>query len=564
MRDLPASILRSVEVAIVVVDSVGDVVFANPYASTLFGLAGEEMSPDRLRGLIVDWSQASEALAAESSSRGTFDIRRPDGTVITVHAMTSHLYDDEVTVAGDDDEVTVAGAVTVTWNAEQERAAELLAQERTRAAQVSQFLADCSVAVGSSTNYEDGLTQLGRRCVPFLADICLIDAAEGHEVRRVVAAHHRADQRRLMQELEASYSPDPAGEHPAVAALRTGKASMSAQMSDEFLRLTTQDDEHLRIVKELNFQSYICVPLMARGRILGALTLVSCDAARRYGKEDLRLAREVAWRVSLLLDNARLFSESSHVAKVLQASLLPASLPEIPGIELAARYVAFGAGIDVGGDFYDVYSASYGAYVLTLGDVCGRGPEAAVTTGLIRHTLRSAVLKVRDPGQLVAMANEVLLRDATASEGFTTLLCGILRPRPGSARLSLANAGHPPPIVVRANGTVDTPTYGDRMIGVFDDATWRARSIELAAGDVLVAYTDGITEARREGELFGEERLVAVVQAHRGASVEAIADEVIASVRTFAGEEPADDLALIALRVSAPGGEEGVRTPPAG
>jgi len=150
------------------------------------------------------------------------------------------------------------------------------------------------------------------------------------------------------------------------------------------------------------------------------------------------------------------------------------------------------------------------------------------------------------------MANEVLLRDGSGSEGsFTTLLCGILRPRPGSARLSLANAGHPPPILVRANGSVDAAKYGEPMIGVFDDATWTTRSMELHAGDVLLAYTDGITEARRNGECFGEERLVSEVRAARGEPAEVIADRVIEAVRRFAGHEPADDLALIALRVAA-------------
>jgi len=544
LHDLPARVLHAAEIAIVAVDLSGRIRYANPYASSLYGLSGDALlgtrMEDLLAGAAVD-AQVAHAMANGGSWQGTFDIRHADGLPLTVHASTSPLYDDDG---------RAAGAVSVSWNAERERAAELLALERSRAAQVNQFLADCSVAVASSTEYEDGLAELGRRCVPFLADLCLIDVAEGPAVRRVVAAHHRREQRHLIEELEARYPPDPDGAHPAIEALRTGKAAMSAEMPDEFLRMTTQDDRHFGIVKELNFQSYICVPLMARGRILGSLTLVSCDPARRYGGADLHLAREVAWRVSLMLDNARLFSQSSHVAKVLQASLLPSSLPEIPGIELAARYVAFGAGIDVGGDFYDVFSAGYGAYILTLGDVCGRGPEAAVVTGLIRHTLRSAALNVRKPGLLVSMANEVLLRDGSGSEGsFTTLLCGILRPRPGSARLSLANAGHPPPILLRTDGTVEIPPNSDTIIGAFEDAQWSSRSLTLHPGDVLVAYTDGITEARREDELFGEERLVAVVLAARDRPTEEIADRIIAAVRAFAGHEPSDDLALIAMRV---------------
>jgi PAS domain S-box-containing protein len=544
---LEARILDLVETAIIAVDLSGRIIFVNPFASTLYGWTKEEMMSapaGELMAVAIDGAVEAEiaaAIANGGSWQGTFDVRRKDGTLITVHAIDSPLHDGE---GG------LAGVVSVGWSAERERAAELLALERSRAAQVSQFLADCSVALASTTDYEEALSELGQRCVHFMADLCLIDVAEGARVRRVVAAYNRGDQRELVEELEARYPPDPDGLHPAIEALRTGKATVSFEMSEDFLRTTTRDSVHYDIVKSLNFQSYICVPLRARGRILGALTLVSCDEARRYGADDLNMAREVAWRASLVLDNARLFSESSHVAQVLQASLMPPSLPDIPGIELATRYVAFGAGVEVGGDFYDVFNAGYGAWVLTLGDVCGRGPEAAVVTGLIRHTIRSTALTVRQPGRLLAMANEVLLHEGTDVHVFTTLLCGILRPRAGSARLSLANAGHPPPIIVRANGDVQTPKYGDIMIGVFDDAKWAAQSIDLHSGDILVAYTDGITEARRQGEFFGEDRLTAVLQEARAEPTEVIADRVIDAVRRFAGNEPTDDLALIALRVS--------------
>jgi serine phosphatase RsbU (regulator of sigma subunit) len=220
-------------------------------------------------------------------------------------------------------------------------------------------------------------------------------------------------------------------------------------------------------------------------------------------------------------------------------------------VEAAARYVAFGAGMEVGGDFYDMFSAGRGAWVFALGDVCGRGPEAAVVTGSIRHTLRSAALDVRQPGRLLSVANEVLLHDGNDAQLFSTLLCGILRPKSNSVRLALANAGHPPPIVVRADGSVEIPRNGDTIIGAFEDEEWTSLSLRLYPGDVLVAYTDGITEARRGGELFGEHRLIEVALAARGLPTEEIADRVIDAVRDFAGDEPNDDLALIALRVVA-------------
>jgi PAS domain S-box-containing protein len=543
--DLQSRILEVVETAIIAVDLTGRIVFANPFASVLYGWRREDLlglEARRLTSVVIGGSleaEIAEAIAAGETWEGTFDVRRADGSVVTVHAVDAPLHDERGELVG----IVSAGV-----DASRER--ERLIAEQTRAGQVSQFLADCSTALATSADYNDALAALGRSCVPFLADLCLIDVAVEGEVHRAVAAHHVPAQQALVDELEAHYPPDSHGDHPAVHALRSGAATVAPEMPDRFLRATTRDDTHFRIVKELNFQSYICVPLVARGRTLGALTLVSCDGARRYGTSDLEVALDVAGRAALVLDNARLLSESSHVARVLQASLMPPSLPAIPGVELAARYVAFGAGMEVGGDFYDVFSVGRGAWVFALGDVCGRGAEAAVVTGFIRHTLRSAALDIRQPGRLLSVVNEVLLHDTSEVHLFATLLCGVLRPNQKGVRIALANAGHPLPVVIRADGTVEMPRHGDTVVGAFAGASWSSRTLVLAPGDVLVGYTDGLTEARRGDEFFGADRLIEVVRAARGKPVEQIADEVIDAVRAFAGGVPSDDLALVALRAT--------------
>jgi PAS domain S-box-containing protein len=545
LLNLQSRILELIDTAIIAVDLHGRIIFANPYASTLYGWE----SVDLLGRLASDMTpmalspeteaEIAAAIARGGSWEGTFAVRRRDGSVITVRAIDSPLYD----AHGE-----MVGIVSAGIDATREREAELLIKERTRAAAVSQFLADCGTALASSVDYEEALRALGRSCVPFMADLCMIDVADARSVRRVVAAHHLPEMQEVVDELERRYPPDPNGAHPAIEALRSGATALASEMSDAFLRSTTRDEHHYQIVKQLNFTSYVCVPLIARGRILGALTLVTCGTDRPFDGSGLDLAKDVAGRAALVLDNARMLSESSYVAQVLQASLLPPSLPAIPGIELAARYVAFGAGMEVGGDFYDVFSVGRSAWVFALGDVCGRGAEAAVVTGSIRHTLRSAALEIRQPGRLVSVANEVLLRADTDVRLFATLLCGILRPHARGARIALANAGHPPPILVRADGTVEMPRNDDIIIGVFENMTWTTRTLALNEDDLLIAYTDGITEARRDGEFFGPERLAAVVQAARDRSIEEIADRVIDAVRDFAGQEPSDDLALIALR----------------
>jgi PAS domain S-box-containing protein len=543
---LQSRILDLVDTAIIAVDLDGQIIYANAHACKLYGWTREELlgTPAReMAALAIGATmeaEIAEAIGAGRSWEGTFDVRRKDGSLATIHCIDSPLYG----VDG-----SLAGIVSAGMDGCRERQAEVLLHERTRAAQVSQFLADCSSALASYLDYEQALGALGRLCVPFMADICLIDIAEAGQVRRMVAVHRDQEFQGLVEEMGRRFPPDPEGFHPAVQALRTGEPAVSPDMSEEFLKMTTRDPEHFRIVKKLNFQSFICVPLTAHGRILGALTLVSCDESRRYEPPDLAVAQEIAWRASLTIDNARIFTESAHVAQVLQASLMPPSLPTIPGVELAARYVAFGSGNEVGGDFYDVFSAGYGAWVLAVGDVCGRGPEAAAVTGLIRHTLRSAVLEVRQPGRLLSVANEVLRQDKADSELFSTLVCGILRARRNDVRISLANAGHPPPIVIRRDGSVEIQDHGDPIIGTFDDARWMTRALVLHVGDILVAYTDGITEARRGRDFYGEERLLSVLRESSGQPAESIADRVITSVQAFVGEELTDDVALIALRV---------------
>ena len=269
------------------------------------------------------------------------------------------------------------------------RAAEVEIDARRRAEEVQRFFAETSAVLSSSLAYPESFEQVGRLCVPFLADLCLIDVADEHGVRRLAAVHADPDKAALVAELEDRYEPDPYGAHPAASVVRGGRPEVAASMSDDFLRTTTRDARHLDIVKQLELTSYMCVPLEARGRTLGALTLVSSGSGRSFGPADLVLAEEFARRAGLALDNARLYSERDHVARALQSSLLPPSLPEIPGAKVTARYRAAGEGNEVGGDFYHVFQVDREAWWFVIGDVSGKGPEAAAIAGLAPHLARA-------------------------------------------------------------------------------------------------------------------------------------------------------------------------------
>jgi len=428
------------------------------------------------------------------------------------------------------------------------RAAEAEIAARRRAEEVQRFYAETSAALSLSLDYPESFEQLGRLCVPFLADLCLIDVAEESGVRRLAAVLADPDKKQLVAELETNYPPDRFGAHPAANVLRGGRPEVADEMPDAYLRATTRDDRHFRIVKALDFESYMCVPLEARGRVLGALTLVSAGSGRRFGPSDLALAEEFARRAGLAIDNARLYSERAHVARALQSSLLPPSLPAIAGTHVTARYQAAGEGNEVGGDFYHVFQVDERAWWFVIGDVSGKGPEAAAVAGLARHTLRAFGLQERSPRQLLRALHEMLLVDEHNAE-FCTVCCALLQTRRHGATLSIACGGHPPPIIRRADGTVDIASCRGPVLGMPVELMFEEQSVDLAPGDVVVLYTDGVTEVHHRNEpLFGEERLISVIR-RAGPDVDHIADDILAAVRDYGPPEPRDDLAVVVLQI---------------
>jgi Stage II sporulation protein E (SpoIIE)/GAF domain len=184
-------------------------------------------------------------------------------------------------------------------------------------------------------------------------------------------------------------------------------------------------DEQLEILREVGFASAMIVPLRARGRVLGTIALASAASDRRFTEDDLAMARELADRCALVLDNALLFAERSYIAETLQVGLLPAALPDIPQVELAAHYRAGREQADVGGDFYDVFGAG-GAWMFVIGDVVRKGAKAAAITGLARHTLRGAALYERSPAQMVRVLNRAMRDQFTDEEQFCT--AAVVRP----------------------------------------------------------------------------------------------------------------------------------------
>jgi serine phosphatase RsbU (regulator of sigma subunit) len=297
-------------------------------------------------------------------------------------------------------------------------------------------------------------------------------------------------------------------------------------------------------------RSYLAAPVVARtGEVLGALFLGHRDA-RAFDPRAEQLVAGMAAHLAVALEKADLLDERARVAKVLQETLLPPVLPDIPGVDTGARYRPTGSGNLVGGDFYDVFSTAEGEWGVVLGDVSGVGPEAAALTGIARYTIR-AVAADEEPSQVLRSLNDALNNQRTDDRFCTAVYLRVV-PGPKGVSVTLANGGHPPPLILRDNGSVEAIDGATGMLlGLFPDATIGEHDLELAAGDSIVLYTDGVIEARdRGGEQYGQERLEELLEACAGRTADGIARRVELAVIDHQGERTPDDVAVLVVRAA--------------
>lgn len=412
------------------------------------------------------------------------------------------------------------------------------------------FLADASAVLGGSLDVEEILQQLADLTVPHLADWCVIDVVDGGQLVPAAAAHADPTKTARVRTVQAHYVYD--DPHGPGKVARTGEPELLETVTDEQLAFLAHDHAHLALMRALQPGSAVAVPLFARGRSLGAITLVrSAWAQQRYTATDLDMLQEMAHRAAIAIDNAALYTERARTARMLQQALLPPSLPDPPGLALAAAYDT-ADDADIGGDFYDVIATDQG-WLMVLGDVCGKGVEAAALSSLARHTVHAAALHHADPAGVLGVLNDALTHHECA-ESFCTAVCAHLRLDTDPARVTIASGGHPPALVRRRDGDVE-PVNGDgTLLGVFDDPQLTATDVTLRAGDLVLLYTDGLSEARRRGQLFGVEGLAAAL----GAAAKLDADALVAHVHAAAEswqDSQRDDMAVLAaqLRPSPPG-----------
>jgi PAS domain S-box-containing protein len=538
------------------------IVFVNPAFEEISGYPADEVLGYNCRFLQADdrdqpaLEELREALTEERECRVVLKNYRKDGTPFWNELYVSPVHDEEGHLTNF---IGVQNDITQRRRIEDERDLLLAKEQLARAEAVEvkrrlALLAAAGPSLAASLDYRETLEGITRLLVPELADWCLLDIVDDNgNVNQLAAAHAEVEKEDLLKRLREHREFGEGDPGSTAEVLRTGQSVLLPHLPDPtFYERALGRGEHLDIVRRLEPRSLMCVPLLARGRTIGAITLVSSKPDHRYDTEDLLLAEDLAYRCALAADNARLYRGRSEIARVLQRSLLPPHLPEIPGVEVGAEYLSVEEASEVGGDFYDLINTVEDGWICAIGDVRGKGVEAASVTALARYTIRAVTLKNDKPSEVLAALNEAMLRQLP-EDRFCTAACIRLEPQDDSlgVGVDVSRAGHPPPLLVNPEGTVEEVGCSGRVLGVFPEAELKDTSLRLMPGEALVLYTDGVTEARSpDGDFFGEGRLRRLLGSCAGCDAVTFARRIKSVVLDFQEGYPRDDLAVLVLRAS--------------
>ncbi len=409
-----------------------------------------------------------------------------------------------------------------------------------RAELAQRFLADVSAVLADALDYEPTLAKIAQLSVPRLADWCGVTMPdEGGRLRSVAVAHSDPDKVEFARAYEGRYPTDANAATGPAQVMRDGSSQLINGITDELLDATIDDPERRAALATVGMKAVMLVPMVAGGRGIGVISFISAESGRRFAEADLELAEELGRRAGTAVENARLYRERSHIAATLQRGLLPEQLPKIDGLRLASLYRPAGEENLVGGDFYDAFPTPTG-WMLLVGDVTGRGAEAAALTGQARHTLRTAGMLLGDPIAALEQLNQGLAQRAE----LTPCTVALVHLTPDARTASVFCAGHPQPLLVRGGRVRAVGDFGP-MLGAWTDSRWTADRVTLREGDVLVLFSDGVTDTVGADERFGEQRLF---EALRGvSSAEQAVAAVDAALNAFQCGGQADDTAVFAL-----------------
>lgn len=402
------------------------------------------------------------------------------------------------------------------------------------------FLADATSELASSLDYEVTLANVARLAVPSFADWCAIDVVDDGRLRRLAVAHVDPAKVRLAHELAERYPASPDASQGAWQVMRSGRSELISEVTDEMLVAGAIDEEHLAIARALRLRSAVTVPLVARDRVLGVMTWVAAESGRNYNADDLALAEDVANRAAISLDNADLHSQTLAAAVELQHAVLPTVVEVSPAWEVAHQYRPSGR-TEVGGDFFDVIELDDGRLVMFVGDVMGRGVAAAAAMAHMRAAVRAYVALDPTPEVVLTRLDQMYARYQSGQ--LVTLI--YLLADPATDQLVVANAGHPPPLLLRRDGTLEQLPFADGAPLGTGPEERRHSVVDFRVDETVVAFTDGLIERRGEDISEGLERLARAVRALSGRDLAAALDDLITCVGDPSRD---DDVAILVAR----------------
>jgi PAS domain S-box-containing protein len=402
------------------------------------------------------------------------------------------------------------------------------------------ILAEAAAELAKSLDYESTLAKVARLAVPTFADWCAIDLVEDDRLHRLAVEHVDPTKVRLALEIEQRYPSDRDAPGGAWEVIRTGLSTLVPEVSDQMLAAGAKDKEHLRLARELQLRSAILVPLVARGRVLGVITWVAAESDRRYAKSDVAFAEDLAKRCAIAIDNSKLYSQTMEAAERLQHAVLPDLTAGLPGWELAKHYSPAGR-TEVGGDFFDALALADGRLAVFVGDVMGRGVAAAAAMAQMRASIRAYIAV--DPTPEAVLGHLDLLFTTYDMTQLVTLVYLVVDPE--RDELTLINAGHPPPVILRADGrTEQAPWANGGPLGIATEER-AALTFDFNAGDTVIAFTDGLIERREEDIDVGQRRFLELVpELGRHPLAEAL-PRIVEATRDHTRE---DDVAALAVR----------------
>jgi GAF domain-containing protein len=488
-----------------------------------------------------------EAASGPEPARMEFRLVRADGQVRWLECSGRALFEQ-----GD-----LIGAIGVMADVTERHETEARTRDLLRLVQLN---ADLSMTLSASLDPDVILQRLADRLVPDLADVCVVDLRDGLGSRSQVAvAARRPELRRLMEEAERRL---PRRHNPASALARTlasGVPTLVADSAGGYISGVVPDAAVAALYQQLGMRSLLVAPLVARGEVLGAISLVrtvppggGAHDRAPYGPDDVDVAMELGRRAGLAVDNARLYAGERAIAEALQRALLPA-IEAPPGVAVAARYLP--ASASVGGDWYDLFELPDGGTSITIGDVVGHDLRAAASMGQLRSVIRSYASEGAAPDVVLDRADR-LVQSFSMAQLATAFSARLVGGGTQPWRLTYANAGHPPPLVCRPDGAV---SLLEDATGAPIGAPHRGRrpsaTIVLPPGSTLVCYTDGLVERRERDLDIGLRRMTDLVRSgawRAGGDRTAGRLEVLCDLLIDELVEPdrSDDVALLALTVA--------------